>query len=321
MSVEEIREGLERHQIGIYLAAIVLGALLAFGMGDTTWLESLINPALGVMLFVTFLQVPLSRLRQSLTNVRFMAALLVTNFVAVPVLVFGLSLFFPKEPLIQVAILFVLLCPCIDYVVTFSQVGKADSSLLLASTPVLLVAQMALLPIYLMLMLGDSATGLVQPGPFVHAFVVLILIPLLLSALGQFCESRSSFAQRAVNLAGALPVPATALVLFVVIAAVTPQLSEALPAAERALPIYVAFAVVAPLLGMLVGRVSRLRSQEIRALSFSAGTRNSLVVLPLALAIPGAVPIIPAVIVTQTLVELTSSIIYMRVIPKIGSAQ
>ena len=43
-----------------------------------------INPALGVMLFVTFLQVPLARLRASLSNLRFMGALLVANFIVIP---------------------------------------------------------------------------------------------------------------------------------------------------------------------------------------------------------------------------------------------
>ncbi len=37
-----------------------------------------------------------------------------------------------------------------------------------------------------------------------------------------------------------------------------------------------------------------------RAVAFSAGTRNSLVVLPLALAVPGSVPILPAIIVTDS---------------------
>ena len=41
-----------------------------------------------------------------------------------------------------------------------------------------------------------------------------------------------------------------------------------------------------------------------RAVVFSGVTRNSLVVLPLALALPGAYALTPLVVVTQTLVEL-----------------
>ncbi len=53
-----------------------------------------------------------------------------------------------------------------------------------------------------------------------------------------------------------------------------------------------------------------------RAVAFSAGTRNSLVILPLALAVPGAIPVLPAVIISQTLVELVSELIYIRLIPR-----
>ncbi|HMW80719.1 MAG TPA: arsenic resistance protein, partial [Accumulibacter sp.] len=51
---------------------------------------------------------------------------------------------------------------------------------------------------------------------------------------------------------------------------------------------------------------------------FSAGTRNSLVVLPLALAVPGAIPVLPAIVVTQTLIELLSELAYVRFIARLG---
>jgi ACR3 family arsenite efflux pump ArsB len=54
-------------------------------------------------------------------------------------------------------------------------------------------------------------------------------------------------------------------------------------------------------------------------LAFSAATRNSLVVLPLAFAVPGAVPLLPTVIVTQTLVELVSELLYVRLVPRLGT--
>ncbi len=49
----------------------------------------------------------------------------------------------------------------------------------------------------------------------------------------------------------------------------------------------------------------------------SGSTRNSLVVLPLALAVPGAMPVLPAVIVAQTLVELVSELVYIQLMPKL----
>lgn len=192
MNLELTRERLEHFQTPIYFVALVLGFVLAMLVPGTEALESAINPALGVMLFVTFLQVPLSRIRDSLGSLRFMGALLVANFIVIPMLVALALPLFPGDPLIRIAMLFVLLCPCIDYVVTFSHLGKSDSSLLLAATPVLLIVQMLLLPVYLNLLLGAESSSLVEPGPFLHAFVILIVIPMVLAATLQALSPKFS---------------------------------------------------------------------------------------------------------------------------------
>jgi ACR3 family arsenite transporter len=85
----------------------------------------------------------------------------------------------------------------------------------------------------------------------------------------------------------------------------------------QVVPVYVAFAVLAPVIGWGVGRLFRLEAPAGRAVAFSAATRNSLVVLPLAFTVPGGVPLLPAIIVTQTLVELIGELIYIRLMPKL----
>lgn len=78
---------------------------------------------------------------------------------------------------------------------------------------------------------------------------------------------------------------------------------------------------LALMLGWLVARAFRLAPAASRSIAFSAGTRNSLVVLPLALAVPGAMPVLPAIIVTQTLVELLGELVYVRVIATWGTVR
>ena len=52
------------------------------------------------------------------------------------------------------------------------------------------------------------------------------------------------------------------------------------------------------------------------SVTFSASTRNSLVVLPLAMALPAELRVLAAAaIITQTLVELIGELIYVRAIP------
>ncbi|MGN8004593.1 arsenic resistance protein [Acidovorax sp. 22279] len=315
--MQDLRGAFEKHQIPIYFVAVIAAAVVALTVSGTTVLERAINPALAVMLYVTFLQVPIAELRRAFGQVQFLAALMLGNFIAVPVLVWALVQFLPAEPMLRLGVLLVLLTPCIDYVVTFAHIGRADSRLLLASTPVLLVMQMVLLPGYLGLFLGEHAASLVQVGPFIHAFVWLIAVPLALAAVTQLWAAKRPSGARAFAIMGLLPVPTTALVLFVVVVAVLPQPGPAIGSALQVVPIYGVFAVVAPVLGWLVARMFRLDAPAGRAMAFSTGTRNSLVVLPLALAVPGAIPILPAVVVTQTLVELLGELAYIRLIKKL----
>ena len=318
--MQRVRDLLETRQVHIYFGSVVAGAVFTLIAPATMAFEKAINPALAFMLFVTFLQVPLADLGRAFTRWQFTSALLAANFVAIPLLVAALAQLLPVDPLIRLGVLLVLLTPCIDYVVTFAHLGRADAKLLLAATPALLLLQMALLPVYLRLILGDAAAELVRAGPFVHAFLWLIVIPLVLAGLVQLWAARVSLGARVSSILGVLPVPATAFVLFAVVAAVVPQLGQALDAVLFVVPFYVAFAVLAPFTGWAVARAFRLKAEEGRAVAFSTATRNSLVVLPLALAVPGALPVLPAIIVTQTLVELISELFYIRTIPRLGRA-
>jgi arsenite transporter len=315
-----MRDWLETHQVAIYFVAVALAGMTAILIPSTIALEFVINPALAFMLFVTFLQVPVADLGRTFASVGFVGPLLTANFVAIPLLVGALVPLLPDDPLIRLGALLVLLTPCIDYVVTFAHMGKGDAKRILAATPLLLLAQVILLPIYLTLFLGNEAAALVHVGPFIHAFVWLIAVPLALAGLLQFWAVRSQSGRKAVGALGLMPVPATAFVLFVVIASVVPQLSYAQSAVMSVAPVYLAFATIAPIVGWLVARVFKLEATAGRAVAFSAATRNSLVVLPLAFAVPGAVPVLPAVIVTQTLIELISELIYIRVISRFGAA-
>lgn len=317
-AVSRLQDLFERHQAWLYFGAVALGAGLALTVSGTAALEPALNPALALMLFLTFVQLPLDALGQAWRDARFLLTLLAVNFVAVPLLVALLLPWLPPDPLLRLGVALVLLCPCIDYVVTFSKLGGADAHRLLAATPVLLLAQMLLLPAYLALVLGGAAAGLVQPGPFVQAFVWLVAVPGLLAWVCQRWAARSSTGARVLGALGWLPVPATALVLLIVVLAMLPRWALAGAQALHALPVYAAFAVAAPPLGWWLARRARLPAPAARAVAFSAATRNSLVVLPLALAVPGGVPLLPALIVTQTLLELVAELIYVRVLARWG---
>jgi len=159
---------------------------------------------------------------------------------------------------------------------------------------------------------------LVQARRFLNAFFWLIAVPFVLAWLTQYWAARHELGKRVEGAMGWLPVPLMALVLLIVFAAVAPQIGAAsTDVVWTTVPLYVAFATAMPLVAYAVGNLLGLDVGAGRALAFSAGTRNSLVVLTLAFAVPGGGALIPAIVVTQTLVELVSELVYVRWIPRL----
>lgn len=311
------RDTLEHHQIPIYFITVLLA--IGFGLLAPSWgygLAVWITPAIAVLMYAMFLQIPFLDLREGLSHKRFMAALLLANFILVPLLAWGLTLGLAERPALLVGALLVLLTPCIDYVVVFTHIGKGDSRLMLAATPVLLLLQLLLLPLYLGLMLGAQSGVVIDAQPFVQAFVLLIVVPMVAAVATTFVARRSA-AVGAWNAAWAwLPVPAMALVLFVVIGSQITSVVRDFSLLLPVIPAYVGFLLLAPLTGALAARLFALPSVPARAVTFSASTRNSLVVLPLALALPEEMRGLAATaVILQTLVELVGELIYVRLVP------
>ncbi|NWE76953.1 arsenic resistance protein [Pseudomonas yamanorum] len=311
------RDTLEQHQIPIYFAAVLLAAvvgLLAPSMSQG--LAALVTPAIAVLMYAMFLQIPFLDLRQGLGNKRFMCALLLANFILIPLLVWALTRGLVAQPAILVGALLVLLTPCIDYVVVFTHIGKGDSRLMLAATPILLLLQLLLLPLYLGLMLGAQSQVVVSVGPFVEAFLLLIVAPMILAVLTTSLSRRSRVISAWNDAWAWLPVPAMALVLMVVIGSQITAVVRDIGLLAPVIPVYVGFLLLAPLMGALASRLFKLPASTARAVTFSASTRNSLVVLPLALALPEDIRgLAGAAVITQTLVELVGELLYIRLMP------
>ncbi|PKN17655.1 MAG: arsenic resistance protein [Deltaproteobacteria bacterium HGW-Deltaproteobacteria-6] len=312
------RERLEKKQIWVYALALALGGGL--GLWRPTFgksLEFLISPVLAILLYSMFTQIPFLHLREAFASRRFTAALLTVNFIVVPLFVWLLSRFLPQQSPLLLGVYLVLLTPCIDYVIVFTHLGRGNARLVLASTPLLLLAQMLLLPFYLWLFMGGQAAQIMSAGPFLEAFLVLIALPLGLALATEFWGKRQRSGEVWLEATAWLPVPFMALTLFLVVTSQIGGIEQYLPVVIQAVPIYVTFMVIVPLLARVIACIFRLDTQAGRALIFSAGTRNSLVVLPLALALPDAWMVVPAVIVTQTLVELVGELFYIRLVPSI----
>ncbi len=317
-SAEVAAGWMERHQVAVYVGAIATGAVVGWAAPAAgTGLEHAINPVLAALLYVTFLQVPAAELVRSLRAGRFLAAALVVNFVVVPLVVAAMFGLLPADQAVRLGVLLVLLAPCVDYVIVFGGLAGGSSRQLLAATPLLLIAQLVLLPGFLFLFLGRDLADVVRAGPFLAAFVFLIVVPLALAWLTQAWAAHRAAGRRTAAAMGTAMVPLMAATLFTVVASQTPKLDDNFAGVGRVVPFYVFFLVVMAFAGLGVARLFRLDVPAGRALIFTGATRNSLVVLPLALALPDALAVAAVVVVTQTLVEVVGMVIYVRAIPRL----
>ena len=313
-----IIEWWDKCQIPLYLAALGIGVVIGLAAPATApTFELAINPALMVLLYATFLGVPLIKVGQSLRDGRFLAGLMVLNFLIVPVVVYLLSRFVADDQALLLGVLLVLLAPCIDYVIVFSGLAGAAHDKLLAAAPLLMLLQMLLLPVYLGMFVGPGLFDVIDLAPFVEAFFLLIVTPLALAALTQFLAARCSPARQIMGVMEALMVPLMMLTLVVVVASQIDAVRTELDLLLRVIPIYIIFLIVMVPLGILTGRILKQDVPTTRATVFSGATRNSLVVLPLALALPETLALAAVVVVTQTLVELVGMVIYVRAIPRL----
>lgn len=313
-----MKDKIELSQISIYIATIIGAIFLGLNVKNIHQINDYLPITLAVLMYSMFLQLPFAQLKESLSHRKFIIALLLSNYIVVPIVVAILIQFLPNESTVVFAVLLVLLTPCIDYVIVFTHLGKGDAKLMLAATPLLLITQMLLLPLYIWLLIGKKFLVTLSIVPFVESFTFLLVLPFITALLMQKISSKNTALNALHKISDWLPVPFMALVLLIIIASQITELLNHQQLLLKIIPIYVAFMVVMLPLNIMMGKFFRLQSEAKRTLIYSAGTRNSLAVLPFVLALPKEMAIVATIIiVTQTIIELMGELIYVKITPKI----
>ncbi len=309
---------LERRQVWIYLSAILAGLALGSlqpALGPR--LDTLLWPVLGLLLYTTFVQVPLLHVREAFGDRRFVYAILLGNFVLSPLLAWGILHWLPADPALCLGVLLVLLVPCTDWFITFTQLGGGNTARAIAVTPLNLLLQLLLLPGYLWLILPAAEfSAALKTEDMLPTALALIGLPLMAAALTErWVEARTERAIWRERLAW-WPVPLLAIVVFLIAGAQVGTVLDAGPVLLTVLPVFVGFLLVAAGLALGLARWLRLPLDAGRTLAFSLGTRNSFVVLPFALALPAGWETTVVVIVFQSLVELFGMVFYLWWLPR-----
>ncbi|WP_340641251.1 hypothetical protein [Modicisalibacter ilicicola] len=179
----------------------------------------------------------------------------------------------------------------------------------------LLLAQLVMLPVYVWWFMGELAIELTASSHLLPAFFGLIVTPLVLAWLTERLAMRHVALKGIIDELGWLPIPLLALVVLLIAGSQANLVIDSGTLLWRVLVVFVLYLVIAATIGRLLSQVFRLPPATGRTLTFSFGTRNSFVMLPLALSLPEAWSATIVVIVLQSLVELFGMVAFLRWVP------
>lgn len=155
--------GRQKAEPFLVLMSVGIGMGLAQVPGLADWAAGLIGPLLALMLYATFLPLPFTNLGRIGQQSRVVLASLAINFIWTPLFAWGLgALFLQPFPDLRVGLLMLMVTPCTDWYLVFTNLAKGDVGLGLALLPCNLLLQVGLLPIYLLIF----ARMLVDVNPF-----------------------------------------------------------------------------------------------------------------------------------------------------------
>src|SRR3989344_5948379 len=192
-------------------------------------METLLWPTLAALLFATFLQVPLLHVRDALRDRRFAGAVLLGNFVVLPLLAWALVEVFDFDPVVRLGVLLVLL--------------------------------LILLPLYLWLMADAQSLGSWNWATLAPA-VLIVLVPLAAAVLAERWIEAHPKAEGFRDTMAWWPVPLLSLVVFLIACAQVGTVVEAIDQLQNMVPVFVLFLIAAALSAKGIAHQLRLPVEQ-----------------------------------------------------------
>ncbi|MDL5360676.1 arsenic resistance protein [Halalkalicoccus sp. NIPERK01] len=297
----------EKYQTVFVLVAIVGGLALGQLSGVPAIADRLILPFLMVMLFAAFAGISFSRLRDSFGNRRVVGSSLLINFVWSPLLaVFLGAVFLRDHPALWVGLIMLMVTPCTDWYLIFTDIADGDVPLATSILPYNLVLQLVLLPVYLYVFAGALVD--LPLGVLLESVVLVLVVPLVLGGIARWGLTRIKgerwFTHRFLPKLSPLQIVFLSLAIGAMFASqgeVILENPELL--ALLAIPV-IAFYAINLGVGFGVGSVLSFSYREMVCFNNTILSRNSPTALAIAVVAFPNEPLIPLALVIGPLLEL-----------------
>jgi len=288
----------------------------AVGVGFSVWLggaeevgSQLITPFLMFVLFSLFARVSLTRLGEAARDWGYLLTSAGLNFVTTPLLAFLLGWVFLRDyPVLWVGLMLALLTPCTDWYLIFTDLAGGDLHRNLALLPWNLILQLILLPLYLLLFTQTLVP--VEVGTLAKAFALYVVIPLLWAQLLRWRFPQMA-ASKHLSRLGFAALSLTVMVMF----ASHGEIFLQNPALFlRMAPPMLSFYLISLFLSWVISLLLHFPRERFIALACTTTARNSPLMLPLAVLLFPAHPIVALSQLIEPVLEIPALIIFSALV-------
>ena len=260
-----------------------------------------------VMLFAAFAGIPLSRLRSAFNNRRVVGSSLLINFIWSPLLAVALGAIFLRDhPALWVGLIMLMVTPCTDWYLIFTDIADGDVPLATSLLPYNLVLQLILLPLYLYVFAGEL--GALPVELLVESVVLVLVVPLVVGGIARWWVTRQPGKQSFERQFRPKLSPLQIVFLSLAIGAMFASQGDVIldnPGllALLAVPVIVFYAINLGI-GFTVGRVLSFSHEEMVCFNDTILSRNSPTALAIAVVAFPHEPLIALALVIGPLLEL-----------------
>ncbi|MGD6802508.1 arsenic resistance protein [Rossellomorea vietnamensis] len=302
----------------IIFSAVIIGIVIGQVEFVRAYAGSFIVPLLVVMLYITFLQIPLEEIKKAFKNRKFTYTSLLINFVWTPLLAWILALvFLDGQTPLYIGFIMLMVTPCTDWYLIFTGIAKGNVALSAAILPLNLILQVLLLPIYLLIF--EGTTGVIEMQFLVESILLVLILPLFLAVLTNYLlKNRQEWRENLITKLAVFPVLFLSLAITAMFASKGGLLLDNLSLIWKIFIPVMLFFIINFFAGQKIGRVMGFSSSDRISLSLTTLARNSPIALAIAMTAFPDEPLIALTLVIGPLLELPILAVAAQVLLLLG---
>ncbi len=300
----------------LIFTAIILGLLL----NNISFLQkispSLITIFLALMLFTLFLDIPISDIKNSFSNVNFTFTSLLINFLWTPLFGYFLgNLFLNGNVDLFIGFVMLILTPCTDWYLVFTKMSKGNVPLSLSILPINLILQLILLPAYLLIFFSNTNT--IGLSDLANSLITFIVLPFVMSLIVKYILKKNPIKDKITSCFSKLQTIFLCIAIFGLFNTESKILLSNLDSIGILFIPVIIFFIINFLVDYAVARKMKFSYEDYASLTLTTLARNSPLALAIAISSFPHNELIAIALVIGPLIELPVLYVVSKILLKI----